>query len=71
MRWREWVVKLRYSFGSAHPLVANQPSEVLDPMEYWWGLTRAFPRQARMDSNALDDNVLAIRVHHVHAFNCH
>jgi hypothetical protein len=29
MRWREWVVKLRYSFGSAHPSLANQPSEVL------------------------------------------
>ena len=28
-RWREWVVKLRYSFGSAHPLLANQPSEIL------------------------------------------
>jgi hypothetical protein len=38
-RWREWVVKLRYSFGSAHPLLANQTSEVLDPLNYWWGLT--------------------------------
>jgi hypothetical protein len=39
MRWREWVVKLRYSFGAAHPLLANQTSEVLDPLAYWWGVT--------------------------------
>ena len=32
------MVKLRYSFGSAHPLLANQLSEVLDPLDYWWGL---------------------------------
>ena len=38
-RWREWVVKLRYAFGSAYPLLANQTSEVLDPLDYWWGLT--------------------------------
>ncbi len=38
-RWREWVVKLRYAFGSAYPLLACQTSEVLDPMKYWWGLT--------------------------------
>jgi hypothetical protein len=38
-RWREWVVKLRYAFGSAFPLLANQTSEVLDPLNYWWGLT--------------------------------
>ena len=38
-RWREWVVKLRYAFGSAYPLLANQTSEVLDPLKYWWGLT--------------------------------
>jgi hypothetical protein len=38
-RWREWVVKLRYAFGSAYPLLANQTSEVLDPLNYWWGLT--------------------------------
>jgi hypothetical protein len=38
MRWRERVDKLRYSFGSAHPLLANQLSEVLDPLDYWWGL---------------------------------
>jgi hypothetical protein len=38
-RWREWVVKLRYSFGSAHPLLANQTSEALNPLDYWWGLT--------------------------------
>ena len=38
-RWREWVVKLRYAFGSAYPLLANQTSEVLDPGQYWWGLT--------------------------------
>jgi hypothetical protein len=37
--WREWVVKLRYAFGSAYPLLANQTSEVLDPGQYWWGLT--------------------------------
>jgi hypothetical protein len=37
-RWREWVVKLRYAFGSAYPLLANQTSEVLDPLDYWWGL---------------------------------
>jgi hypothetical protein len=33
------VVKLRYAFGSAYPLLANQTSEVLDPLNYWWGLT--------------------------------
>jgi len=38
-RWREWVVKLRYAFGSAYPLLANQTSEDLDPGQYWWGLT--------------------------------
>ena len=38
-RWREWVVKLRYAFGSAYPLLTNQTSEVLDPLKYWWGLT--------------------------------
>ena len=38
-RWREWVVKLRYAFGSAYPLLTNQTSEVLDPSKYWWGLT--------------------------------
>jgi len=38
-RWREWVVKLRYVFGSAYPLLANQTSESLDPSKYWWGLT--------------------------------
>ena len=38
-RWREWVVKLRYAFGSAYPLLVNQTSEVLDPLKYWWGLT--------------------------------
>ena len=29
-RWREWVVKLRYAFGSAYRLLTNQTSEVLD-----------------------------------------
>jgi hypothetical protein len=38
-RWREWVVKLRYAFGSSFPLLANQTSESLDPSTYWWGLT--------------------------------
>jgi len=38
-RWREWVVKLRYAFGSVYPFLANQTSEVLDPFQYWWGLT--------------------------------
>jgi hypothetical protein len=38
-RWREWVVKLRYAFGSAYPLLANQTPEVLDPLNYWRGLT--------------------------------
>jgi len=38
-RWREWVVKLRYAFGSAYPLLANQTSEVLDSGQYWWALT--------------------------------
>jgi hypothetical protein len=38
-RWREWVVKLRYSFGSAYPLLVNQTPESLDPLNYWWGLT--------------------------------
>ena len=38
-RWQEWVVKLRYAFGSAIPLLANQTSESLDPSKYWWGLT--------------------------------
>ena len=38
-RWREWVNKLRYGFGSAYPLLANQTSESLDPLKYWWGLT--------------------------------
>jgi hypothetical protein len=37
-RWREWVVKLRYSCGSTHALLANQTSEVLDPLDYWWVL---------------------------------
>ena len=31
--------KLRYAFGSAYPLLANQTSEVLDPLKYWCGLT--------------------------------
>ena len=31
--------KLRYAFGSAYPLLANQTSESLDPSKYWWGLT--------------------------------
>ena len=39
MHWQEWVVKLRYAFGSAFPLLANQTSESLDPSTYWWGLT--------------------------------
>ena len=39
MRWREWENKLRYAFGSAYPLLANQTSESLDPSKYWWGLT--------------------------------
>jgi len=38
-RWREWVNKLRYAFGSAYPLLVNQTSESLDPSKYWWGLT--------------------------------
>jgi hypothetical protein len=38
-RWREWVVNLRYAFGSAYPLLVNQTSESLDPSKYWWGLT--------------------------------
>jgi len=38
-RWREWVVNLRYAFGSAYPLLANQTSEVLDTLDHWWGLT--------------------------------
>ena len=33
-RWWEWVVKLRYAFGSAYPLLVNQTSEVLDPLDY-------------------------------------
>ena len=39
MRWREWENRLRYAFGSAYPLLANQTSESLDPSKYWWGLT--------------------------------
>ena len=39
MRWWEWENKLRYAFGSAYPLLANQTSESLDPSKYWWGLT--------------------------------
>ncbi len=38
-RWREWVVNLRYAFGAAYPLLANQTFEVLDPSKHWWGLT--------------------------------
>jgi hypothetical protein len=38
-RWRECVVKLRYAFGSVYHLLVNQTSEVLDPLDYWWGLT--------------------------------
>ena len=38
MRWREWENRLRYAFGSAYPLLANQTSESLDPSKYWWGL---------------------------------
>ncbi len=38
-RWRGWVNKLRYAFGSGYPLLANQTSESLDPSKYWWGLT--------------------------------
>ena len=135
--WRECVVKLRYSFGSAHPLLANQPSEILSlwmnggfwpgilsltsiiwlrnrsrrstlsftspniPLaclvwEFWhawkadysWPLScsargktqeqvlrhlehkaRAFPRHARMESDTLDDHVVALLVH-VHTFYC-
>jgi hypothetical protein len=37
-RWREWVVKLN-AFGSVYPLLANQTSEVLDLLDYWWGPT--------------------------------
>jgi hypothetical protein len=37
--WREWEVQLRYVFGSAYPLLANQTSESLDPSKYWWGLS--------------------------------
>ena len=33
------MVKLRYAFGSAYPLLAGQTSEVLDPLKYAWGLT--------------------------------
>ena len=39
MRWREWENRLRYAFGSAYPLLANQTSESLDASKYWWGLT--------------------------------
>jgi len=38
-RWREWMFKLRSSFGSAHPLLATQLSEIVDHTQYWWGLT--------------------------------
>jgi len=38
-RWREWMFRLRSAFGSAHPLLANQMSDVLDHTQYWWGLT--------------------------------
>ncbi len=37
MRWGEWVVKMRFAFGSAYPLLANKTSEVLYPLNYWWG----------------------------------
>jgi hypothetical protein len=32
-RWPQWVVKLRYTFGSAYPLLANQ-TEVRPP-RFW------------------------------------
>ena len=32
-------LNVRYAFGSAYPLLANQTSEVLDPLDYWWALT--------------------------------
>ena len=32
-RWLEWENKLRYAFGSAYPLLANQTSESFGPFQ--------------------------------------
>ena len=37
-RWREWSQKLKFAFGAALPMLANQISEKCKPEEYWWGL---------------------------------
>ena len=38
-RWRDWVKKLRFTFGSIFPLLADQLSDPINPLDYWWGLT--------------------------------
>jgi len=49
------VVKLSYAFGSAYPLLANQTSEVLDPLDYWGGGTLAFSLRRMPPGPATDD----------------
>jgi len=37
-RWREWYSKLRFAFGAALPMIANQIDQQCDPKSHWWGL---------------------------------
>jgi hypothetical protein len=36
--WREWYSKLRFAFGAALPMLANQIVQQCDPEAYWRGL---------------------------------
>jgi hypothetical protein len=37
-RWREWYSKLKFAFGDALPMIANQIGQQCDPKLHWWGL---------------------------------
>jgi hypothetical protein len=37
-RWREWYSKLKFAFGAALTMIANQIGQQCDPKSYWWGL---------------------------------
>jgi hypothetical protein len=37
-RWREWYSKLKFAFGAALPMIANQIGQQCDPTSHWWGL---------------------------------
>ena len=37
-RWREWYSKLKFTFGAALPMIANQIGQQCDPTSHWWGL---------------------------------